>query len=159
ISFTYQLPQGSPPPTLPLILSSVSVSGTGFQAPGVPVPGTTIEPGRTITLNVRFVPQQVGSAQGELVIALSSGTVRFGLSGTAQGATLSNFVFSLIDGNGNASLLEAGGIIPFPATALGTASSVTVALTNQAAVASTVNAISATGDGFQLSGVPIPGTS
>lgn len=159
VSFSYQLPPGTPPPQVPLTLNSISIEGDGFQLSGVPIPGIIIEPGRSITVAVRFNPRQLGTASGRLTISLSTGNARFNLVGVAQGATLSNFVFSMIDTNGNASLLEAGGVVAFPATAAGTASAVTVALTNQSAVASTVNAISSSGDPFTLSGVPIPGTA
>jgi len=70
--------------TVALILSSVSVSGTGFGISGITFP-LTLNPSQTTTLNLSFTPTTLSSSTGTLTLssnALSGGTTSISLSGT-----------------------------------------------------------------------------
>jgi hypothetical protein len=69
---------------LPLTISGVSVSGTGFTVSALALP-VTLNPGLTTTLSVKFDPTVAGAATGQVIItsnASTSGTNTISLSGT-----------------------------------------------------------------------------
>jgi hypothetical protein len=70
--------------TAPVIVSSATVSGTGFSVSGITFP-LTLNPGQTATLNVQFDPTAAGATTGKLTIASNSAptaTAVLSLSGT-----------------------------------------------------------------------------
>jgi hypothetical protein len=75
--------------TIPLIISSGSVSGTGFSLSGITFP-VTLNPTQTATLNVQFAPTSTGAMTGTLTItsnATSGATASILLSGTGTAPT------------------------------------------------------------------------
>lgn len=71
---------------LPLIVTAVTISGTGFSVPGVTLP-LTLTTNQTATLSVVFDPTAAGSATGQLLIvsdSLANPTETVSLSGTGQ---------------------------------------------------------------------------
>ena len=67
-------------------------------------------------------------------------------------------MITYFDANGNAVLLAQGSTIDFPATPVGTASVVTVDIANRGAQSAVVNTVAISGTGFQISGIPLPGS-
>lgn len=67
-----------------VVVSSASVSGTGFTVSGATFP-LTLTPGQSATLSLQFQPTVAGAASGKLVIASNSSTnatATIALSGT-----------------------------------------------------------------------------
>jgi len=59
--------------TANVVVSSVSVSGTGFTVSGATFP-LTLTPGQSATLSVQFQPTAAGTSSGKLVITSNSST-------------------------------------------------------------------------------------
>jgi hypothetical protein len=55
----------------PVTVQSISVSGPGFSASGIPS-GTIVNPGQTVTLSVTFTPASTGNANGSITATGSS---------------------------------------------------------------------------------------
>jgi len=73
---------------LPLIVTSATISGTGFSISGLTLP-LTLTTNQTATLSVVFDPTAAGSATGQLLIvsdSLTNPTETVSLSGTGQGS-------------------------------------------------------------------------
>ena len=78
--------------TVPLTISSVSLSGTGFSMPGAAFP-LTLNPGQSALLSVMYHPTAVGATAGQLVINSNSsaGAAVVTLNGLAvNGANTAN---------------------------------------------------------------------
>lgn len=78
------------------------------------------------------------------------GVVNFTLVGTAP-----NVIVNTIQTGGNSVAVPAGGTIPFPNTPVNSASSVTLAISNNGSGASTISSITSSGSPFTLQGVPL----
>ena len=76
----------------------------------------------------------------------------------AQQQQITGFSFSVVDSNGNASLISSGAAINFPRTALEGSSPLSLVITYRGTEPSTINSITVTGDAFQASGIPLPNT-
>lgn len=69
--------------TSPQTVSSVRPPAAPFTATGLPTPGTIINPGQSLTVQITFAPQQAGPAAGSLTVTGDSGTTAtVDLSGT-----------------------------------------------------------------------------
>lgn len=71
---------------LPLIVTSLTISGTGFSVSGATFP-LTLSLGQTVTLSVVFDPTTAGAVTGQLLIvsdSLANPTETVNLSGTGQ---------------------------------------------------------------------------
>ena len=69
--------------TSPEQVTSVIPPAAPFTAAGLPAPGTIINPGESLTVQVTFAPQQAGAATGSFTVAGDSGTIAtVHLSGT-----------------------------------------------------------------------------
>ena len=68
-------------------VTSVTPPAAPFAATGLPVVGTTIKPGQTISVQLTFAPSSAGPATGSFTIAGSSGTpATVTLSGVGEAA-------------------------------------------------------------------------
>lgn len=139
----------------------VDVQYTGaldFSYTGLPSPTTNIEPNTPIGMTITFRPTTRDKVYGKLVVTYNEGKtnvpVTINLAGTAP-----DFAFGYTPQGGNATLLAPGGLITLPAVALDATSSASVSIINRGSGTGMVNAISATGEGFQLTGLPLPATS
>jgi hypothetical protein len=147
----------SNPQTQSVGVNSVAVSGAGFQLSGAPLPGSTIAAGGDVRFTVQFTSQQTGSASGSLNINAGTQNLSFSIAAQVVVPT-SNVVVTYIDANGNAVMLVQGSTITFPATPVGTPAVVTVDIANRGAQSAVVNTVAVSGTGFQISGVPLPGS-
>jgi fibronectin type 3 domain-containing protein len=75
-----------------LTISSVLVTGTGFNQTGVG-PNTVLTPGQTAALNATFAPSAPGTTAGSIAIGSSAGAVSIALTGT--GGQLSSHTVAL----------------------------------------------------------------
>ncbi len=67
----------------PLTINAVKLPAAPFGASGLPAPGTTIEPGHSITIEATFEPHSEGNFEGRLALETSAGTATVTLSGSA----------------------------------------------------------------------------
>jgi hypothetical protein len=75
-------------------VTSVTPPAGPFTAVGLPAPGTTIEPGQSVTVQVTFAPQRAGPATGSFTVTGDTGTAAtVHLSGTSVPA-VSRFALS-----------------------------------------------------------------
>ncbi len=66
-----------------LVLQGVTAPGAPFSASGVPASGTTVGPGKSVTVTLTFAPTQVGTFIDQLVVDSSAGQETVNLSGSA----------------------------------------------------------------------------
>lgn len=128
---------------------------TDFTINGTPSVPTTLRVDASLGVSIRFLPNTSNRVLAQLVFsyveARSFGKVTVILAGVAP-----EFGFSCIpQPGGNASLLQPGGTVTFPATAVSATSSAVIVLTNRGSGAGVVNSITLTGAVFQLTGLPL----
>jgi Abnormal spindle-like microcephaly-assoc'd, ASPM-SPD-2-Hydin len=75
--------KGTATGTLPVTISAVSVTGSGFTGSGISTP-TTLQPGQEATLNLQFAPAAAGAATGSVVITSNGGSPTIPLTGTGE---------------------------------------------------------------------------
>jgi hypothetical protein len=133
-------------------VTSVGVSGVGFQVLGLPSLPATVPVGQSLRFNILFSPTQAGSFNGTYSIVLTGNTLSGSLTGstTAPNLTLS---YTLADSIVHA--LSPGTTITFPAIDINGSTAATITIANQGTGSGTVTAVSLSGSGFQLSGVPL----
>jgi hypothetical protein len=74
-----------------VVVSAISITGTGFAVSGATVP-LTLQAGQTATINLQFDPKSSGAASGQLTItsdATSNSTIGIGLNGTGSSYSVS----------------------------------------------------------------------
>ncbi|HET6208486.1 MAG TPA: choice-of-anchor D domain-containing protein, partial [Terracidiphilus sp.] len=133
--------------TSALVVHSVMVAGTGFAISGASFPAT-LNPGQSLTLQVRFDPTATGAASGTITVSSNSssgGTSTVTLSGTGTNPV-------------NPVLTLSKTTLSFGDDPVGTAVTLPVTLTSTGSSAVTVSAASVTGAGFTFSGATFPVT-
>ncbi len=139
-------------------ITSVELAGhTDFSLLAVPDLPTTLRPNGTLTVTFRYLPTTSVrvSAQASFgyTEARTPARLTVNLAGIAP-----EFAFSYTPPGGNATLIEAGGSVTFPVTAIDTTVSATFVLTNRGSGPGTTGSIALVGPAFQLVGVPLPNT-
>ena len=129
---------------MPVTVSQVSATGTGYSATGVTLP-FTLAAGASKSFNVVFAPTTAGSPTGTLTVTsdASNPSLTVSLSGTAASvgalaATTSPLSFGNVTVNQSKTLSET--------------------VTNNGGSTVTVSQVSATGTGYSVSGVTVPFT-
>lgn len=123
---------------------------------GLPI---TLGPNEGWTLVVRFLPSSGARVTGRLTLtvtetvqgAATQGQLVVNLAGFAP-----ELVFSYTLPGGNAVAISDGGTITFPPTPLNTTASAVIAILNRGSATGTVSSVTASGDAFAVSGVPLP---
>lgn len=151
--------------TNPISITRVELTGaTDFSATGIPDSTSTFAVNEGFGMTVRFRP-----ATGQRVL----GTLRFFFSELPAGrpaingsATLNlvgtspEFVLSYLPPpSSNATPINSGGTIPFPATAVNDTATAVVVITNRGTGPGTVGEIASTGASFSLASLPVPPTT
>jgi hypothetical protein len=131
--------------TAPLIVSSATVSGTGFSLMGAGFPAT-LSPGQSMTLQIQLKPTVAGTASGQLTINSNSTGGATTLSLTGTGVALSPLLTV-----GTTSLV-------FGSVSVNSATSSTVTLTSTGTSPVTVGSGTISGGGFSLLGAAFPAT-
>jgi len=127
-------------------VSSITVSGAGFQLMNLPILPATISPGgQGLTFTITFTPTQPGAVQARLLI--DSTTIN--LAGNGLGSSLS---FTVTQGS-TTGPVPSGGVI-FPNTAVGSSSPAVIQIGNTGNVSTNINSVGVTGAGFQLTSLP-----
>ncbi len=141
--------------TSTVTINTTDLTGSlDFSVGGVPETPFVLDRNQSFTAVVRFQPTGSTRVTGRMAFGYTegrtSGTVGVNLTGIAP-----EFAFSYTPQGGNTTLLSAGGTIALPQTAIDATSTATVIVTNRGSGAGNVNAISLTGEAFQLVGVPL----
>lgn len=133
-------------------VSSIAVGGAGFQVTGLSALPATVASGQSLHFNIVFNPTQSGAFNGNFTIFLTGSSI----SGTLLGSTTSpsfTLTYALADSIIHA--LPSGTTINFPAIDINGTTTANITILNQGAGSGTVTAISLSGNGFQLTGVPL----
>lgn len=136
-SQTISLTNGS---TAGIVISSATVTGTGFSITGLSAP-ITIPSGSNATFNVVFSPSAAGSVSGSVSLTSNApnSTLTIALSGTGvAGTQLLKFSTSSLS---------------FGSVSLGSNSDLSAALTNAGNSSVTISAVNISSAGFTVSGV------
>ena len=129
----------------PVNISAATISGTGFTISGATFP-MTLNPQKSVTLNVKFTPTAASAATGTL--SISSNAVRhheidIGLSGKGTNSPV---------------LTVSPSTLSFGNVAVGSSPTQTVTLTSSGKAAVKVNSATISGTGFTVSGSTFPVT-
>jgi hypothetical protein len=128
-------------------VSSITVSGAGYQLTNLPSLPATVSPGgQGLTFTIVFTPTQSGAAQARLLI--DSTTIN--LAGNGLGSALS---LTVTQGS-NTAPIAAGGLVIFPNTAVGSQSPAVIQITNTGNVSTNINSIGLSGAAYQLANLP-----
>lgn len=149
--------------TTPGTLQSITLSGSTFQLVNLPVLPATIDPGQSARFSVSFTPAQLGSFSANLRVDFDGSA----LTATVEGTTSNpQFSVSYIDPETNNVVpVAADGTLTFPGTVVESSTNLVVQLRNQGPGTGFLNAATVSGEGFQLTDLPIlplavaPGTS
>jgi hypothetical protein len=146
--------------TAPGVLNSVIVTGSAFSTVGLPLLPGTINASQALQLSVIYAPKAISSDTGTIQLVFGGQTITFNLAGSGISSQL-DFQFNV----GSQSLPVNQNQVTLPDTQVGTASTVSVTVTDTGNANSVINGISISGAGFQLATVPplpqtiIPGGS
>jgi hypothetical protein len=136
-------------------VSSISVTGTGFQLNGLPSLPSTVAANQSLTFRIVFAPTRTGSYTGTLNINMSGVSISATLTGSAA---TSNLSVNYIDPNTNNVLpLSNNGALSFPSTVTAGTATITLRVTNTGAGTGTINSITIAGgaaSAFQLLNLP-----
>lgn len=129
--------------TAALTVTSVALSGTGFEISASPFPAT-LNPGQSKTLQVGFDPTLAGAATGLITISSNAST------GTSDTVTLSG------SGVADPVLSLSTTSLSFGDDPIGSALTLSVTLTSTGSSPVTVSGAAITGAGFTFSGATFP---
>jgi hypothetical protein len=138
--------QGSGPGSV----SSISVSGAGYQLGGVPLLPVTVNPGAQLNVTIQFQPTAVGAAPGSVQITFGTATYTASISATAVSSLLS---YQITQG-GTTVPLNPGAPIALGATNVGGVASAILQFQNSGTTAITLNTIAINGAGFTVTNGP-----
>lgn len=132
-------------------VSSISLTGQNFQLTGMAPLPVLVGPGKELRFGVAYSPNDLGTSTGVLKVVLDDRTLVIDLSGTATGPM---FTYAVVN-NGFAFSFYPRETVSVPDTALRETSSLAVQIRNAGNAEGTITAILVTGQGFQLSNLPI----
>ena len=178
-SFTYQLLQTNPPTTIPPggtvslpdtnvgqtssvtlrvlntgnasgTVSSISVSGQGYQLSNPPTLPQTLAANGSVTLTLNFTPAQPGTQKGSLFI---NGDSTLLLSGVGLGSQLS---FSYLAAGNTITLTPTNNSVIFPQTTISQSTQVSFDVKNTGTLPATISniGIAQTNSPYSVSGLP-----
>ena len=127
------------------------------SAPDFSVSGVGLTPATpSFAVQVRFTPTTSMATAGRLTFTYSTETGRAGVFSVNLAGTAPEFAYTYaVQPSGNTVLLNAGGGIAFPATAVAQTATVLVTLANRGSGAGSVNSLALSGSPrFVLAGVP-----
>ncbi|MBM3747023.1 MAG: choice-of-anchor D domain-containing protein [Acidobacteria bacterium] len=130
---------------------------TDFSIPTEPQLPVTLRPNDSFAVSVRYLPSSGTRVSGQVGFGYTegrtSGRVSVSLAGVAP-----EFSFSYTPQGGNATLVEAGGTVSFPATAVNATSQSVFVLTNRGSGPGAIGPVALSGADFQLVGAPLRDT-
>ncbi len=138
----------------PGMLSAFKLTGTAFQATGLPLLPGTIAAGQTLQIAVVYTPSAVAADSGTIQLTFPGQTVTITLAGTGISSQLT---FTVVQGT--QTLVVNQNQVSLSDTPVGGSTTVSVNALNSGNANLVVNSISLTGPGFVLvNGPPLPQT-
>jgi len=134
-------------------INSVTLNGTTEITLTQPFTAVTLLSNGSTAFSVQYLPTTSAAAPTQVVINYTVGTTVSTFQFNLTGVTL-NFTFSYSLPTGGAVALNAGGVIAFPPTTLGTSVTATVTVTNAGSATSTLQTVSLSSSAFQVTGSP-----
>lgn len=132
-------------------VSAINISGASFKLAAAPPLPATLAPNASLVFTIAFNPTAAGNATGALVIDGAT----FNLAAVGLGSQL---VYATASGSATTPI-QANGTVVFPATNVGSTSSLSVVITNTGNTAAAVSGIAVSGTGFSLPNPPkLPAT-
>ena len=131
-------------------LSSITVSGTGFQVSNLPPLPLTLAPAGSTIFTVTFAPVTPGAVTARLTID----SVSFTLSGSGIGAQLT---LSFVVGASSTAIVN-NGVASFPNTAVGSTTAAVLNIQNTGNATATINSIGVTSPTFGATIPKLPAT-
>jgi hypothetical protein len=131
--------------TAPVTINAATLSGAGFSDSGASFP-LTLNPGQSVTLQVKFSPASAGTASGQLTVnsnSTSGAAIIIQLSGTGTVATIPQLTVSTTSLSFGNVTVNSNATLPLTLTSSGTAPV-------------TINAATLSGSGFTDSGASFP---
>jgi hypothetical protein len=143
-----------------LTISGLSVSGTGFSVVGGSS-SMTIAAGQSVSVQLEFAPQSVGSLSGAVTVAsdaasaVAPNNASSGVRANASPAS-SNFEISLHGNATQAAISMSPSSLSFSNVTVGQSSTQSVALTNNGTAPLQIKSATVTGAGFSITGMVLP---
>lgn len=139
-------------------VTAVDLSGyTDFSLLAVPNLPATVRPNGDFTVTLRYTPSSGASVRAQVQFAYTEAQARARITLSLNGVA-PEFAFSYTPPGGNATLVEPGGTVTFPATAVDTTASASFVVTNRGSGPGVIGAVAVAGAVFQLVGAPLPNT-
>ena len=137
-----------------LTISQTTVSGTGFSTTGLGMP-FTLAPGQSVRLTTTFAPQSSGSLSGSLSLAYSTPKNK----SHGKGSPSSNYTAAVSltgTGTGPGQLTANPSSLNFGYVQVGSTLTLMDSFTNTGGASVTISQASASGTGFNISGLNLP---
>jgi len=140
-----------------LTITQATLSGTGFTLSGLSYP-VTLNSGQSVTCNVTFAPQSIGTDDGSVSIAFSTQSSNGKGHYNSLISSSSTTVTLPVSGTGVTSgqLTTNPTSLAFGGVQVGSSTSLSETLTNSGGTSLTISAAGASGTGFSLSGLTLP---
>jgi len=133
------------------LVSLLAGSSPAFKLQALPLFPITLNATQFLQTILVYTPTAVGTDSGQIQVTYGSGTtVTFNLTGSGSSST---FTYQVIQSSGKSTTVSPNGTIALPDTAVGSTGSLIVKVQNSGNAVGTVNSVSLTGQGFQLSGL------
>lgn len=136
-------------------VTNIAVAGSTFRLTGLPLLPASVGPGQNLTFTIVFSPTQSGSYSGTFSLTMSGASISGQLSGSTAA---SNLTLGYIDPNtNNVGSLSNNSTLQFPATVVGSPTTITLVASNSGQGTGSINSLSISGDAasaFQLLSVP-----
>lgn len=139
-------------------ISLIDLAGhTDFSLAGVPRGPVTMRPNSSLDVSLRYRPSSGTRVTSQLIVAYTevrtSGRLTVNLAGVAP-----EFAFGFTPQGGNATLVDPGGTVTFPATAIDATSQTVFTLLNRGSGPGVIGPVALSGEAFQLVGAPLLNT-
>lgn len=129
-------------------IKAVTLAGSDFQLQGVSLLPVLVTSGKGLQFSVVYSPTALGPSTGTLSVQLDDRTLVVNLAGTSSGP---QYTYTAAN---NAPLVP-GQTFALADTPLGQTTSLTIQIANSGNASGTIGGIAVSGQGFQLSSVPI----
>lgn len=136
----------SNPSSVAVTISSLSATGVGFSQSGATLP-LTLAAGQSAAISVKFAPQAAGSVTGNLQISsnATNANISVALTGTGTATPPPQGTLTV-----NPQSLAFGSVL------IGSSANQTITLSNTSSAAVIISKVTATGAGFNQSGLVVP---
>ncbi len=139
-------------------ISAIDLSGhSDFALAGVVQLPVTMRPNSSLDISLRYTPSSGTRVLGQVAFAYTEGRtssrVTVNLAGVAP-----EFAFSYTPQGGNATLVDPGGAVTFPVTAIDATSQTVFTLLNRGSGPGVIGPVTLSGAAFQLVGAPLANT-